>query len=87
MLLPPGVTSLADAPFNLFNAITMGLGYLGFEEHATEDRPPKRIWQDPPKLAAHWKAVRKRWKEGASAGGEIEDPVENAAAAGLIIGM
>lgn len=83
-LLPEGISSLADAPFNLVDAVTMGLGYLSFEEHAPEDRPPKRIWQQPEKLEAHWNAVRKRWKEGAS--GEIEDPVENAAAAGLIVG-
>jgi hypothetical protein len=81
-LLPEGITSLSDAPFNLVNAITMGLSFLGFEEVALEDRPPKRIWLEPEKLSAHWKAVKKRWKEGGE--GEIEDPVENAAAAGLI---
>lgn len=84
-LLPEGITLLSDAPYNLVDAITMGLGFLGFEENAPEDRPPKRIWQDPERLKAHWAAVRKRWKEGAD-GKEIDDPVENAAAEGLIVG-
>jgi hypothetical protein len=85
-LLPEGVSSLADAPYTLVDAITMGLGFLGFEEHAPEDRPPKRIWQDPERLKAHWAAVRKRWKAGGGGEQEIEDPVDNAAAAGLIVG-
>lgn len=85
-LLPEGITSLSDAPFNLVDAITAGLGFLSFEELAMEDRPPKRIWQNPERLNAHWKAMRKRWKEGAGGTGEIEDPIENAAAEGLIVG-
>lgn len=86
-LLPEGVTSVADAPYNLVNSITMGLGYLGFEEHSLEDRPPKRIWEDPEKLKAHWAAVRKRWKNEGGGEEAIEDPIDNAAAAGLIVGI
>lgn len=83
-LLPEGITSLSDAPYNLVDAITMGLAFLTFEQHDPKDRPRKRIWQDPERMKAHWDAVKRRHKEGRS--DEVEDPIENAAAEGLIVG-
>jgi hypothetical protein len=81
-LLPDGI-SLADAPFNLANAIRMALVFLSFEEHELKDRPPKSIWLDNDALEAHWAAVRRRWKAGDA---DLSDATENAAAMGLIVG-
>lgn len=66
--------------------------FLSFDEMEERDRPPKRIWLDGDKLREHMDMVKRRRKEEAERGGrdssldEIEDPVENAAAKGLIVG-
>ena len=89
-VLPDGIDSLADAPYNLLTAIGLALIFLSFEEHAPEDRPPKSIWLDKDEMDAHWGSVRRRWREKGSSRDydePIEDPVENLAAKQLITGL
>lgn len=56
-LLPEGVDSLADCPHTLFDAIRVALRILSYHEWPPEDRPPKRIWMDGPRLEEHWARV------------------------------
>jgi hypothetical protein len=91
VLFPEGVTSVADLPYNLFEAIRLALIFVKFEEMPKEERPPKRIWLDAEKLEAHMKWVEKQRdakysvdKDGQTK--EIEDPVQNDAASMLIVG-
>lgn len=56
---------------------------IGFDELEEQERPPRRIWLDNERLAAWFKEVRRRRKERYS-DKEIEDPVNNQAARGLI---
>lgn len=88
-LLPEGITHLADCPYNIHDAITKALLFLSFSEELEEkERPPKRIWLDPPRLTKWFKEVKKQREEkwGVDGKKEIEDPVENAAAKNLIVG-
>lgn len=87
-LFPKGIDDIRDLPHTCFNAIRLGLTFLGFEELPEEDIPPRRIWMDGEKLEEHFNAVRARRKAQAEGKDtpEIEDPVENEAAAGLIVG-
>lgn len=69
----------------------MALQFLSWEENLDEDEmPPRSIWFNGRQLEEHFRAVKKRRKEkygGDGDGpGEIEDPVQNAAAKGLIVG-
>lgn len=88
-LFPRHVRSLLDLPHRLFEAIQMGLMVCSWQDNLEEkEQPPRSIWLDPRKLRAHMNEVRsnrKREAEGKGRG-EIEDPVENAAAKGLIHG-
>lgn len=90
-LFPEGITSVADLPYNLFDAIRLALIFLSFEEMPKDERPPKRIWLDGEKLDEHMKWVEKQReakhkvdRDGSSQ--EIEDPVQNEAASSLIVG-
>lgn len=85
MLLPQG-WSLNDCPYNVHEAISKALVYIGFQEELPEhERPPKRIWQDAEKLKEHFDAVKKKRKEEMDPKGrQIDDPVENDAAKDLI---
>jgi hypothetical protein len=84
-LFPPGITDLRELPGGYFDAITMALSFLSFEELPSEDRPPRRIWLSHEKLKAHFDAVKARQKEKADPDNEpIEDPVDNPAARDLI---
>lgn len=88
-LFPPGITHAADLPFHIHDAIAKGLAFASFDELPSEERPPRKIWLDPDKLKEWFDAVEKRRKEQYGGGGDrqpIEDPVENAAAEGLIVG-
>jgi hypothetical protein len=89
-LLPAGFKDLRDLPYTLFEAIRMALMFLGFEELPDEERPPKRIWLNAKLLKEHFEAVKRARKAAYSGSGdssrEIEDPVENEAAKGLIVG-
>lgn len=84
VLLPEGITTVADLPFHLFEATRTALVYLSWEENLPKDElPPRRIWDDPEKLDAHFKLIEKRRDEKAK-GKDIDDPVENEAAKALI---
>lgn len=89
-LYPEGIKEVTDLPHTLFSAIRLGLNYLAFEELPEDEQPPKRIWTNPEKLKdwfVHVKKLRERkYGSGGDGPGEIEDPVENAAAHGLIVG-
>lgn len=86
-LLPEGV-SLKDAPHSLFDAIRQAVIFLGFQDLPDDERPDRKIWHDGDALKRHFEAVKKRWEEkmDTNGSGEVEDPVENAAAKGLLIG-
>lgn len=92
-LLPPEFPDIRDCPHTLFEAITLGLRFLGFDELPDDERPPKRIWLDASRLTDWFDEVkRKRNREMGGGGGSggsnqaIEDPVDNEAAKGLIVG-
>ena len=90
-LLPPGVQGLLDCPHPLFDAIRFGHIFLSFDELPEDERPPKRIWLDGDALREWFAEVKRKRdaKYGADPGGwdkSIEDPVDNAAAQGLIVG-
>lgn len=84
-LLPTGVRSLRDLPATIFSAIRDGLLYLSFEELPAEDQPPKRLWRNADGLRSWFEDVR-RHRGHDRDDGEIEDPVDNEAAKGLIVG-
>jgi hypothetical protein len=67
-LLPPGVTSLLDCPFPLWESIRLALYFLSFEELESKERPPKHIWLDADRMTAHWAEV-KRNREARTNGG------------------
>lgn len=91
-VLPPGITSLRDCPYTVFEAVRIGMFFLDFDELPSDERPPKRIWLDSKKLEEWFDVVKRRREEKYGSGGDdgwdktIDDPVENPAAAGLIVG-
>lgn len=87
-LLPPGVDSLDDCPFPLFDAIQRGLIILSWDELPRDERPARRIWGDDEALIAHFERVERErdQKYGLNGSGGVDDPVENAAARSLIAG-
>lgn len=84
-LLPAGCDGLADAPYNLVDAISAALGFLGFEEFPREERPPRNIWFNPEAMESHWQRVKAKW---AGKGDNFDAPFgsseENLAARDLI---
>lgn len=86
VLFPEGIRSLADMPYQLHDAISVGLQFLRFTEMEKDESPPRKIWLDQDALAKHFNAVEKRRKEKwdtdskGKPKGEIEDPVRNDAA-------
>lgn len=86
-LLPPGV-GLNDCPFTIFDAIRLGGIFLAWDELPADERPPRRIWLNGDALKGWFDMVNKRREEkyGGKGGGAIEDPVQNDAAKGLIVG-
>lgn len=76
-LLPDG-HRLDDAPYVWFDGVRWALMVLSFDELPSEDRPPRRIWNDGEKLEAWWADVKRRRE--AEARGEsrhIDDPKDN----------
>lgn len=68
-LFPPGITSLADMPHTLFEAIRMALHFLGYSELPEEERPPKAIWLDADKMKLWWAEVNANRKAKYGGGG------------------
>lgn len=90
-LLPPEFADIRDCPHTLFESISLALRFLAFDELPEDERPPKRIWLNPKRLKAHFDEVtrkRNREIETGSKGSnrQIEDPRENKAAEGLLVG-
>ena len=78
---------MADTPYFWTDAVSSALLHLSWEELPAEDRPPKRMWDQPERLSAWFDEVKRRRDEKKPDGpGEIEDPVENPAARSLIVG-
>lgn len=81
---------MADLPYTVHDAISKGIMFTGFDELPSEEQPPKSIWLDQDRLQEWFDAVRKRRDEkygtDSAEKGQIEDPVDNAAAKGLIVG-
>lgn len=86
LLLPDGITHLADLPNTMFDALRLALSFLQFDELPKDERPPRRIWLDPERMSEWWKAVEKRRDERIKGDGssEIDDPVSNSAARDLV---
>lgn len=75
----------------MFDAIRLAAIFLSFEELPEDERPDRAIWLDGPALTAWFAEVKRRREEKYSSDGHgwdksIEDPVENQAARGLIVG-
>jgi hypothetical protein len=87
-LLPDGVDDLRDCPHVLFQAIRAALVVLSFDELAEDERPPRRIWNDGEQLSEWFKEIKRKREEKYSdkGPGPIEDPVNNEAARGLLVG-
>jgi hypothetical protein len=91
-LLPRWARSVADAPYSLVEHISFALTVLRWRENLDEHEiPPRKIWQDGDALRAWFDRVRddrKREMRGESPdrSQEIEDPVQNEAARGLLVG-
>lgn len=62
-LFPPGIDSLLDLPYTIFNAIQVGLYFASFDELLREERPPKAIWFNESKMEEWWEGVEKMREE------------------------
>lgn len=91
-LLPSWARSVADAPYSLVEHIAFALTVIRWRENLDENEmPPRRIWRNPEALTEWFEAVRANRKRDMERGGsdrsqEIEDPVQNDAAKGLLVG-
>jgi hypothetical protein len=83
-LLPTGISSLREIPFQFQQALKAALIYLSFEEMIDEDRPPRSIWSDTEMLNAHMDRVRRKYRERGEGRGELEHAQQNDAARMLI---
>lgn len=60
--------------------------FLGFEEMAVEDRPPRKIWMDDEKLVSHFERLREKRKTEAEGNTVSSEPMEeNSLAKEMII--
>jgi len=83
------VQNVKDLPWRWFEAIRLAMYFIGFDELPDDERPPRRIWLDSEQLQSWFtqvKADRDRKYGTDSKTGAIEDPKENAAARGLVVG-
>lgn len=86
-LLPEGVADVRDMPHTLFDNVRLALHFLSWEELPPEDQPPRRIWLDDELLTAWFEEVkRRREDERKGESRDIDDPVQNEAAKGLLVG-
>lgn len=93
ILLPPGVSSVRDLPFTVFEAVREALTFISFDELPEDERPPRRMWNDRRALSRWFRRVRAMRKQKYGGGDDddawdkpIEDPVRNEAARDLIRG-
>lgn len=66
-------------------AIRLASVFLSFEELPRDEQPPRRIWLDQEQLRGWFDDVERR-RDGRYGARAIEDPVDNLAAQGLIVG-
>jgi hypothetical protein len=79
-LFPPGVTSVTDLPFTLYEAMRAALYFLSFETVPDpEDRPPKHIWLDGDRLTQWWNEVADRRQQRAKGDVAFGDMPQNEA--------
>ena len=78
LLLPAGVTTLYDLPYNIWNAIRAALGFLGFDELPADETPDRDIWLDNRAMRKHWKKVEeiRRVKMGGKPDRYSDEPIE-----------
>lgn len=85
-LFPDGIDSLWDLPWKLAEAIFRALIILSWDNLPKDERPPENIWGDDRAIKEWFDAVEANRKTDADPDRQIEDPVDNAAAKGLIVG-
>lgn len=86
-LLPLGVESIRECPWRWFEAIRLGMFFIGFEELAEEDRPPRKIWLDSEAMESHFAALKAKRERESKGDTTLEGvPVQNSAARDLIAG-
>jgi hypothetical protein len=93
LLWPAGVDHLSELPWNFFHAVRLAQVYLSFEELPDDERPKRRIWDDPEALKAHFKWVKaereRKYKTGggsSSSDDEDAEPKHNNLARDLVVG-
>lgn len=59
-LFPEDYGSLTDLPYALFDQILGAMVVLSYEELPKDERPPKRIWDDPEGLRDWFREVERR---------------------------
>lgn len=85
-LLPDGIDTIHDLPYVLHGAISLTLRFLQFDELEEKEMPAKSIWLNPEALHDHFAQVKRDRERKYSSKGDIEDPVDNEAVKGLIVG-
>lgn len=82
LLLPDGISHLADLPYQLFHALRLALGFLSFDELPKDERPPRSIWLVGDEMRQWFKAVERQrdrkygLKSEDGVSDDIEGPVE-----------
>jgi hypothetical protein len=76
-LLPPGLTSLYDAPYTVIEAIRMAMFYNSFSALPENERPPRSIWEDGEKMEAWWREVKFNRKNGTKDNANYSDMARN----------
>lgn len=69
-LFPPEIENLADLPYNIHDAIRMGLAFLSYEELPKDEQPPRRIWLDADRMKAWWDEVERKREDKYGGGRE-----------------
>lgn len=78
LLLPAGITSLLDLPYNIWYALRHALNFLGFDELEKDEVPRKAIWLDGKEMRSHMKKVdsMRRAKYGGQADRMSDEPID-----------
>lgn len=71
-LFPPGVERLIDMPFTIHQAILAAMQFISFGELPKEERPPKSIWLNGPKLEAWFVEVERLREDRMNGGNQSE---------------
>lgn len=63
VLMPHGITHLADMPVPIHDAIMAGLQFASYDELPDEERPPRKIWWDKDAMRTWWTMVERKRDE------------------------